>query len=82
MVGTLAMVWVGGGIILHGLEEFGVAAPAHVIHDLAHVAGAASGYAGPLVDWFVNALGGALVGLALGAVIVALLHLKPGKAAH
>jgi predicted DNA repair protein MutK len=81
-IGTAAMLWVGGGIIVHGLEEFGVAGPAHVIHDLAHAAGAASGHMGPAVDWFVNALGGALVGLALGAVIVVLLHLKPGKAAH
>lgn len=78
-VGTAAMLWVGGGIIVHGLEEFGVAEPGHTIHHLAETAGAA---AGPVVAWFVGALGAGLVGVALGAVIVALLHLKPGKAAH
>ncbi len=24
VVGTAAMVWVGGGIIVHGMEEFGL----------------------------------------------------------
>ena len=29
LVGTAAMLWVGGGILLHGLEEYGVTAPGH-----------------------------------------------------
>jgi predicted DNA repair protein MutK len=35
-----------------------------------------------VAEWLVTALGGLIVGLALGAVIVAALHLKPGKPAH
>ena len=32
-IGIAAMIWVGGGIIVHGLEEFGLAGIAHAIHD-------------------------------------------------
>jgi predicted DNA repair protein MutK len=81
-LGTAAMLWVGGGIIVHGLEQFGVKEPGHSIHHFAEVAGHASGSLGPVVEWFLGALGSGLVGLAIGGVIVALLHLKPGKAAH
>ncbi len=34
VIGTAAMLWVGGGIIVHGLEHFGLNAVPHVIHDL------------------------------------------------
>lgn len=81
-IGTAAMLWVGGGIIVHGLEEFGVAEPGHSIHHFAQAAGHASGSLGPVVEWLVNAAGAGIVGVALGAVIVAALHLRPGKAAH
>jgi predicted DNA repair protein MutK len=81
-IGTAAMLWVGGGIIVHGLEEFGVAEPGHSIHHLAEVAGAATGNLGPAVAWFVGAAGAGLFGVLVGGLIVALLHLKPGKAAH
>lgn len=81
-IGTAAMLWVGGGIIVHGLEEFGVKEPAHTIHHIAETAGHASGAAGPVGEWFVGALGSGLVGLAIGAVIVVALHLWPSKAKH
>jgi predicted DNA repair protein MutK len=81
-IGTAAMLWVGGGIIVHGLEEFGVAEPGHTIHHFADVAGAATGNLGPAVAWFVGAAGAGLFGVLVGGLIVALLHLKPGKAAH
>src|SRR5262245_52657579 len=32
-VGTAAMIWVGGGIILHGLETYGLHAVERIIHD-------------------------------------------------
>ena len=40
VVGTAAMLWVGGGIVLHGLDEFGWGVPAHAVHDAATAAGA------------------------------------------
>ncbi|KQT59947.1 ABC transporter [Methylobacterium sp. Leaf456] len=70
VVGTAAMIWVGGGILIHGLEEYGVKAPAHVIHDAAaSVAGlvpAAHGF----VEWLVTAAASGLVGLAVGALLI------------
>lgn len=79
VVGTAAMLWVGGGLIVHGLHEFHWDMIPGTIEHLA--AGAAHGLPaiGPVVHWSITALGGALVGLAVGAVIVAALHLVPSK---
>jgi predicted DNA repair protein MutK len=78
-VGTAAMLWVGGGIVLHGMEHFGISEPAHTIHAWSESVGAgAGGFAG----WFVGAAGSGVFGLVLGGAIVAALHLRPGRAAH
>jgi predicted DNA repair protein MutK len=83
LIGTAAMIWVGGGIIVHGLEEFGVSGPGHLIHDAAAGAGHALPAAHSIVEWLVTAAGSGLVGLIVGAVIVGILHLFKGKkAAH
>ena len=70
VLGTAAMLWVGGGIVLHGLEHYGIAGPAHLIHALAEHAGAALAAAGPVVAWLVSAAASGLVGLVLGGLIV------------
>jgi predicted DNA repair protein MutK len=70
IVGTAAMVWVGGGILVHGLESYGLPQIGHAIH--AAAAGAA-GLAGPLagtVEWLVTAAGSGLVGLVVGAALI------------
>jgi len=81
IVGTAAMVWVGGGIIVHGMEEFGFTTLPHLIHDTAHHAGEAMPVAGGAVAWFVGAVGSAIIGLIVGAVIVGVLHLIPRRGA-
>ncbi len=78
-IGTAAMLWVGGGIVIHGLETYGIAEPGHSLHGLALAAGSGAGAAGGVVTWLVNATGAGLIGLALGAVIVAALHLRTPK---
>ncbi|MEK9211109.1 DUF808 domain-containing protein [Sphingomonas sp. 2378] len=82
VVGTAAMVWVGGGIIVHGMEEFGFTTLPHLIHDTAHHVGEAVPVAGSAVAWVVGAIGSAIIGLIVGGVIVGVLHLIPRKAAH
>jgi uncharacterized protein len=75
MVGTAAMVWVGGGIILHGLEEFGLAAPAHAVHALAEAA--VHAVPRPIhgaAEWIVTAAASGLLGLAVGAVLIPLVE--------
>jgi uncharacterized protein len=70
-IGTAAMLWVGGGILLHGLEETGLLrALPHAIHGAAAHVAAATGVLEPAVEWLLNALAGALVGLVIGGIIV------------
>ncbi len=69
VIGTAAMIWVGGGIIVHGLEVFGVAAPAHWLH----AAGEAAG--GGTLGWLAGAAGSGVAGLAVGGVVVGALML-------
>jgi predicted DNA repair protein MutK len=68
-IGTAAMLWVGGGILLHGMGELGAPAIPHRIHDLAHRAGEAAGPVGPVAEWLVNALGAAIAGAVVGWVL-------------
>jgi uncharacterized protein len=75
VVGTAAMVWVGGGIIVHGLEEFGLTSPARAIHDVAEAVEHGAGAAGGALGWLVTAAGSGLVGLALGAILIPLVSL-------
>ncbi|MBB4152439.1 hypothetical protein GGQ80_000315 [Sphingomonas jinjuensis] len=79
IIGTAAMLWVGGGIIVHGMEEFGLEALPHAIHHAAEVAGEATGALSGVVTWAVNAMGAAVVGIVVGGVVVGLLKLVPGK---
>jgi len=72
-VGTAAMLWVGGGIIVHGLEHFDWNAVPHAIEKLSHVAGHVPGI-GAATGWLAFALCAALVGLVLGGTIVAITH--------
>jgi len=75
VVGTAAMLWVGGGILLHGLEELHLfEALPHAIHDAAHALAAAVHVAEPVVEWVANALGAAVVGVVVGGVIVAIVR--------
>ncbi|MFT5445316.1 MAG: putative DNA repair protein MutK [Gammaproteobacteria bacterium] len=79
VVGTAAMIWVGGGIIIHGLESFGLTALAHLLFDLAQSA-AALPTAGALLGWLVTAIGSGLVGLVIGGLSIPLVSgvLVPG----
>jgi uncharacterized protein len=75
VLGTAAMLWVGGGILVHGFEELHVRTfIPETIHHLAHDAAAAGGGMGGIVEWTVTALGGAVVGLVVGGVIVAIVR--------
>ncbi len=71
-VGTAAMVWVGGSIIIHGLHELGLHQPYEGIHDLAEAAAHAVPAAAGLVAWGVTALLDGMVGLALGFLLIPL----------
>jgi hypothetical protein len=65
-IGTAAMLWVGGSIVIHGLEVLRWGVISHQINDLAAVAVQTVGTAGAVVEWTVTAGLDGLFGLALG----------------
>ena len=71
-IGTAAMIWVGGGIILHGLEEFGLGWPAHALHDAGAAVARAVPFAGAFVAWLVEAAGAGVVGFGIGLLAIPL----------
>jgi len=66
-VGMLAMLWVGGGILVHGLAEFGIDGFERVIERIGAVANAFP-VAPSLISWLLAATAAGLVGLAAGAL--------------
>lgn len=73
-IGTVAMLWVGGGIILHSLEQLGVHGPADLAHGVQHAVEEATGALSGVLGWLSYAASSALLGLVLGAVLVMLIH--------
>jgi hypothetical protein len=83
IVGTAAMLWVGGGIIVHGLEHFHVPFVHGLVEGLEHWA-AGVPVIGGLAGWLGFAIASAAVGFVVGGIIVLVLRLIPRKrrAAH
>ncbi len=77
-VGTAAMLWVGGGILVHGLEHFGLTAVPHLVDGVSEWAGGVPGV-GVLTGWAAMAAAFAVVGLAVGGVLLGLLRLVPKR---
>ena len=69
-VGTAAMIWVGGGIVVHGLEAYGVHSVGHAINSAAEAAAHALPPAGGFIKWAVMALLSGIVGVSIGAVSI------------
>lgn len=71
-IGTAAMIWVGGGIILHGLEAYALGWPAHALHDAGAAVARAAPVAQALVAWLVEAAGAGVAGFAIGLLAIPL----------
>jgi uncharacterized protein len=86
LVGTAAMLWVGGHIELVGFDELGWHAPYDAVHHLQEQVQHAVPGAGAALGWLVNTLASAVLGLLVGAVLVVAVHLLPlgkkGAPAH
>ena len=72
IVGPAAMIWVGGGILVHGLETYGLTAPAHAIHAAAAWVGDWLPAARGGIEWLVTAAASGLVGLVVGGLLIPL----------
>jgi hypothetical protein len=69
-VGTVAMLWVGGSIIVHGLHDLGWHLPYEQILHASEFASQAVGWAEGFVKWFVTAALDGILGLAAGFVLI------------
>jgi uncharacterized protein len=76
VIGTAAMLWVGGHILLVGFDELGWTTPYHLVHDLEHLVDGAPGI-GAALAWSVNTAASAVVGLVVGAVIATVVARLP-----
>ncbi|MGY1690028.1 DUF808 domain-containing protein [Geodermatophilus sp. SYSU D01105] len=85
VVGTAAMLWVGGHILLVGTDELGLHVLYETVHHWEEAAHEATGALGGVVGWLVNTLASAALGLVVGAVVVAVLsvtlHRRKARAA-
>ncbi|GAB7067058.1 DUF808 domain-containing protein [Mycobacterium hodleri] len=76
VIGTVAMLWVGGHILLVGTDTLGWHAPYGFVHHLEE------GLNGVLA-WLLNTAISAVIGLVVGSVVVAVVHVLPfGKKKH
>ena len=86
IVGTVAMLWVGGHLVVENLAETFWHGPYDVVHAVTHAVEAA----GPVIVWILETAMSAVFGLALGLVIVGVVTLisrmlrrsEPARAGH
>jgi predicted DNA repair protein MutK len=74
-VGVAAMLWVGGHILLVGSDELGWHGP----YGLVHAAEEAVPAVGGVLTWLVNTAASAVVGVVVGALVVAVMHVVPRR---
>ena len=82
IVGTFAMLWVGGHIVLVGMSDLGLSLPYDLVHSLeTPVAGIAA--VGGLLAWLVNTLCSMVLGFIVGSLVLGVISLTPlGKKGH
>lgn len=81
-VGIAAMLWVGGHILLVGLDELGLSILYDAVHDLEQDVEHALGAVGGVGAWLTNTAASAALGLAVGAIVVAVAHRLGGGKGH
>ena len=74
-VGVVAMLWVGGHILLNGIHELGWDPLYDVVHHLEEKAAHAAPVFGGFVGWLVNTFFSAIIGFLVGSVVVGIVHL-------
>jgi uncharacterized protein len=71
IIGTAAMLWVGGHILLVGADELGWHTPYDLVHDVEHWFDGVPGIGGVLA-WTANTAISAVIGLGVGALVVSI----------
>ena len=70
VVGTAAMIWVGGGIVLHGLEVYGPPSIGATVHAATEAAAHALPSIAGALEWIVEAVISGVLGLLIGAATI------------
>ena len=70
IIGTAAMTWVGGSIIVHGLYQFGFTGPEHIVEVAAHWAEFALPAIAGVAGWFATALVDFVFGIVIGTIMI------------
>jgi hypothetical protein len=73
-IGTAAMLWVGGGIILHGIEDLGFESFPHAVHESADWLAAQILILEDVTSWLARAIAAAIVGLVVGGILVVIVR--------
>ena len=82
-VGTVAMLWVGGHILLAGTDELGWHWLYGKVHHLEELVHDATGPVGAVLGWVTNTTCSAILGLVVGTVVVGIVTVLPfGKKDH
>jgi predicted DNA repair protein MutK len=74
MIGTAAMLWVGGSILVHGMAELGYHGPEHFIEGIAAGIGTVSAYFGEILHWTTTSAIQAALAIVIGGVTIVLVH--------
>ncbi len=87
VIGTAAMLWVGGHILLVGTDELGLHFLYSAVHHMEEAAHDATGALGGVIGWLVNTFFSAVLGFLVGALIVLVMTFtthrrKPATEAH
>ena len=78
LVGTIAMLWVGGGILIHSLAVLGYPGPEHLIHNWSEAVRQVAPVGQGVFAWLTGTLASAVVGLIVGGIVAAVVGLvKP-----
>ena len=73
LIGTIAMLWVGGHIMLQGAYDLGLHLPYDLVH-LLEAPFAGIPVVGGFLVWLVNTLSSAVLGLVWGLLVMAVVH--------
>ncbi|CAN7690608.1 DUF808 domain-containing protein [Rhizobium sp. LjRoot98] len=74
MVGTAAMLWVGGSILVHGMAELGHHGPEHFIEGIAAGIGTVSAYFAEILHWATTSTIQAALAIVIGGLTIVLVH--------
>ena len=81
-VGIVAMLWVGGHILLTGTDKVGWHSPYAIVHHLEELVSDATGAAGSALAWLTNTGISAVIGLVVGGLVLAVLAVLPSRSAQ